>query len=310
MTRYRNVSLFLVLAAVWGSAFMAIKAGVADIPPVLFAALRYDIAGVLMLGYAVYAVDDWLPRSRAGWLEVVIGGVFMIAAYHALLFVGETGPVSSGAAAVLVALSPVLTTAFARLLLPDEPVTPETWLGMFLALVGVAVLVHPDPDALLSDAVVSKLLVFGAAAAFALGSVLTRRIDSDISIEAMEAWSMLLGALLMHAVSIAMPSESFALIQWTPRAIASLVYLSIFASALGFLIYFDLLDRLGPVEINMVSYVAPVFAALSGWAVLGDTVDVYTVVGFVIIFAGFAVVKRRALAAEVEDIRTTGRQES
>ncbi|WP_435346108.1 DMT family transporter [Haloarchaeobius sp. HRN-SO-5] len=306
MSRYRNATLFLVLAAVWGSAFMAIKAGVEFIPPVLFAALRYDIAGVIMLVYAVLVVDDWVPRTSAGWLEVGIGGVFMIAAYHALLFVGETGPVSSAAAAVLVALSPILTTAFARLLLPDEPVTAATWLGMILALVGVVVLVNPDPDNLLTEAVVSKLLVFGAAAAFAFGSVLTRRVDGGLPIETMEAWSMLVGAALMHAVSVAMPSESIGAIEWTTTAIASLVYLAIFASALGFLVYFDLLDRLGPVEINMVSYVAPVFAALSGFLFLGEPVTVSTVVGFLVIFAGFVLVKHRVIAQEVAILGSQG----
>nr|WP_303646774.1 EamA family transporter [Haloarchaeobius salinus] len=290
--------MFLLLAAVWGSAFMAIKAGVEFIPPVLFAALRYDIAGVLMLGYVVVAVDDWYPTTRAGWTEVVIGGVFMIAAYHALLFVGETGPVSSAAAAVLVALSPVLTTAFARLLLPNEPVTASTWLGMFIALVGVVVLMNPDPQQLLTDAVVSKSLVFGAAAAFALGSVLTRRVDGDLPIETMEAWSMLLGAALMHVASVAMPSESFAMVEWNLTAVLSLAYLAVAASALGFLVYFDLLDRLGPVEINMVSYVAPVFAAVSGWLVLDEAITLSTVAGFLVIFAGFVVVKRRAVARE------------
>jgi drug/metabolite transporter (DMT)-like permease len=299
VTRYRNVSLFLLLAAVWGSAFVAIKTGVEDIPPVLFAALRYDIAGVIMLAYAAYAVDRWFPRGRAEWLEVGIGGVFMIAAYHALLFVGEAGPVSGAAAAVLVALSPVLTTGFSRLFLPDEPVTPSTWFGMLTAFIGVAVLVQPDPNDLFSTAVVSKLLVFGAAAAFALGSVLSRRIESEMTIETMEAWSMLLGAALMHLLSIAMPSESFGAIEWTTQAVLSLGYLALFASALGFLIYFDLLDRLGPVEINMVSYVAPAFAALVGWLLLGDGIDANTVAGFLIIFIGFAVVKRRELVREV-----------
>jgi drug/metabolite transporter (DMT)-like permease len=308
VSRYRNVAFFLLLAAVWGSAFMAIKAGVGDVPPVLFAALRYDIAGVIMLVYAAIAVDDWFPRTNAGWLEVAIGGVFMIAAYHALLFVGETGPVSSAAAAVLVALSPILTTAFARLLLPDEPVPPSTWVGMFLALVGVVVLVNPDPNDLLTDAVVYKLLVFGAAVAFAFGSVLTRRIDGGLPIETMEAWSMLLGAALLHAVSVAMPSESVGDIVWSPTAVGSLAYLALFASALGFLVYFDLLDRLGPVEINMVSYVAPVFAALTGLAFLGEGITASTVLGFLVIFAGFVVVKRRAIANEVAALgsRRTG----
>lgn len=79
-----------------------------------------------MLAYALYATDSPLPRGRAEWTEVAIGAVFLIAAYHALLFIGETDPtVTSAAAAVTVSLSPVLTTGFARLLLPSERLTPS-----------------------------------------------------------------------------------------------------------------------------------------------------------------------------------------
>ncbi|USZ67684.1 EamA family transporter [Halorussus salilacus] len=302
MSRYRNVALFVVLAAVWGSAFMAIKAGLDYFPPVLFAAIRYDVAGVLMLGYAVYATERWRPRTRNEWLLVGVGGTLLIAAYHAFLFVGEQHT-TSAAASVIVSLSPVLTTGFARLFLPSERLTAAGVAGLLLGLVGVAVLSQPDPNDLLAADVVGKLLVFAAAASFALGSVLTRRIDAELPIETMEAWSMLLGAVLMHGVSAARPSESLAAIRWTPEAFAAMAYLSIAASAVGFLIYFDLLDRLGPIEINLVSYVAPMFAALSGWWFLGEVIDLATVVGFLIIFAGFCLVKRRALARELPRLR-------
>jgi drug/metabolite transporter (DMT)-like permease len=307
VNRYRNLALFVLLAAVWGSAFMAIKAGLAYFPPVLFAAIRYDIAGVVMLAYAVYVVDDPVPRGRTQWAAVAVGSLLLIAGYHVLLFVGESDPaVTSAAAAVLVSLSPVLTTGFARLALPGERLTAIGVAGLLLGLVGVVVLVQPEPDALLGSGAVAKFLVFGAAAAFALGSVLTRRLDSDLPIETMEAWSMAGGALVMHGVSVAL-GESVGDVVWTAESIAALAYLSLAASALGFLVYFDLLDRLGPIEINLVSYVAPVFAALSGWLFLAEIPTVYTVVGFVLIFAGFVLIKHRAVRDELPRLRRRGR---
>ena len=306
MTRFRNFALFLVLAAVWGSAFMAIKAGLAYFPPVLFAAIRYDIAAVLMLGYAVYAVDDPIPRSRSDWLAVGVGGLFLIAGYHAFLFVGQTDPaVTSAAASVIVSLNPVLTTGAARAFLPSERLTAVGVAGLLLGLAGVVVISQPDPSNLLADGVVAKALVFAAAACFALGAVLTRRLDADLPIETMEAWSMLLGAGIMHGVAVGL-GESFADVVWSTEALAALGYLSVAASAVGFLIYFDLLERLGPIEINLVSYVAPVFAALSGWAFLDETPTLATALGFLIIFAGFLLVKRRAIRRELVDVRRGG----
>ncbi|MUV87193.1 EamA family transporter [Natronomonas sp. CBA1123] len=281
---------------------MAIKAGLGEPgnpayffdAPVLFAAVRYDIAGILMLGYAAWAVDRWRPRGRSEWLLVAVGAVFLIAGYHALLFIGERGT-TSAAAAVIVSLSPVLTTAFARALLPQERLTVVGLVGMVLGLVGVAILARPDPANLVGSRF--EALVFGATLCFALGSVLTRRLDTDLPIETMEAWSMVGGAALMHALSVGLGESVSGLPPL--RATVALVYLAVVASAAGFLIYFDLLERLGPIEINLVSYVAPVFAAVAGFLFLQEVIDGPTVLGFLVILVGFLLIKRREIRAEL-----------
>ena len=294
MIRYRNLGLFVALATLWGGAFVAISVGLAYFPPILFAAFRYDIAGLLMLGYAAAVVERWRPRNRAEWGQVAVGAVLLIAAYHAFLFVGQqrTPPAT---AAVLVSLSPVLSTGFARLLVPADALSPVGVVGVFVGLAGVAVIVQPDPSNLLAADVVSKGLVFCAAAAFALGSVLTRRLDATLPIETMEAWSMLGGAVVLHLVSVAL-DEPLEPVTWAnPEAVGALAVLAVGASAIGFLIYFELLERLGAVEINMVSYVAPIVTAIVGWLYLGDAVHIVTLAGFGLIAVGFVLVKRRAI---------------
>lgn len=301
MSTYRNLGLFLALSALWGSSFMAIKAGLPAFPPVLFAALRYDIAGVVMLGYASVRADDWRPRGRGQWATVVAGATLMIATYHAFLFVGEQGT-TSAAAAVIVSLSPVLTTVFARGLLPDDRLSAVGVVGMTLGMVGVVAVAQPDTTVLLTRDVVPQLLVFAAALSFALGSVLTTALNAGVEVETMEAWSMIGGAGLMHIVSLSL-GESASAITWSSTAVLSLTYLALGSSAAGFLIYFDLLERLGPVEINLVSYVAPLFAALTGFLFLGEVVDTWTVVGFSFIFAGFLLIKRGAVRRELPKLR-------
>lgn len=299
MSARRNAALFLALAVVWGSAFVAISAGLEYLPPVLFAAVRYDIAGVIMLAYAALATDQPLPRGRRQWAVVAVGAAFLIAGYHALLFVGQQHT-TSATAAILVSLSPVLTTVFARAALPEERLTPIGIAGLLLGLVGVGLIARPDPGNVLAPDSLGPLLIAGAAASFALGSVLTERGAAGLPVVTMEAWSMAGGALMMHALSLAMPGESLAGVSLTPEAILALGYLAVVASAGGFLLYFALLERLGPIEVNLVSYVAPAVAAVVGWLLLGETIDALTVAGFVTIAAGFALVKRRALAREVD----------
>jgi probable blue pigment (indigoidine) exporter len=300
----RNLLAWLFLSAIWGTAFMAIKAGLdafAD-APVLFAAVRYDLASLLMIGYVVVTVDRWHPESRSEWGLVLIGGAFMIAGYHAFLFVGELST-TSAVAAVVVSLSPILTTGFARLLLPGRALTRMGLFGLGLGLVGVIIISQPNPTALAESDMIGELLVFLAAVSFALGSVLATTIDAELPIETMEAWSMILGALMLHGISLGL-GEGFGAVDWNLDGLLALAYLSVVASALGFLIYFDLLDRLGPVEINLVSYAAPLWAALTGWLVLSESVTVATGVGFLVIFAGFWMIKREAIGQELAAVAT------
>lgn len=304
MVRYRNLLLFVLLAAIWGSAFTAIKAGLEFFPPVWFAAVRYDIAGVIMLGYAWVVTDRWRPVTVAEWAVVGIGALFMIAGYHAFLFVGEQGT-TSAAAAVIVSLSPVLTTGFARGFLPEERLSVTGLVGLGLGFVGVVVLADPDFANLFGGETLPELLVLSAAASFALGSVLARRFDASLPIETMEAWSMIGGAAVMHLVSGVVLREATSSIQWTTTAIVALAYLAVVASAGGFLIYFDLLNRLGPIEINLVSYAAPIAAAVTGFVLLSETPSIGTAIGFLLILFGFGLIKSSAVREWLDRARPT-----
>lgn len=304
MSTYRNGALFVLLSVLWGTAFVAIKAGLEFMPPVLFAAIRYDVAGLVLLAYVARSSTRWRPRTRADWLAVAVSAALVIALYNAALFVGQQG-VTSGVAAILVAMNPVLATGFSRAFLPDERLAPIGAVGLLIGFLGVGLVARPDPSNLLGSDLVAPGLVLLAAAAVALGSVFVQRIDSDISTEGLVAWSTVLGALLLHAVSLGLPSESLAQAAFTPGAILAIAYLAVLASAVGYFVYFDLLSRLGAIEINLVSYTTPIFAALAGWLVLRETLELLTVVGFLVIFAGFVLVKREAIREEFASIRGT-----
>ena len=294
MSTTRDAGLFVLLSVLWGTSFMAIKLGLDFIPPVLFAAIRYDITAVLLMGYVAATTADWRPRSRADWLVIAVGATLIIAGYNAFLFVGQQG-VTSGVAAILIALNPILATGFARGLLPDERLGRLETVGLLMGFLGVGLVVRPDAGRALTTELLAPGFVLLAAVCVALGSVIVQRVDSEIGTEGMVAWSTALGALLLHALSVGLPAESVADVSVTPAAVAAVVYLAVFASAVGYVVYFDLLDRLGAIEINLVSYAVPVFAALSGWIVLGESLTLSALAGFGVIFAGFVLLKQATI---------------
>lgn len=297
--------LFVSLAILWGASFVAIEVGLHHVPALAFAALRYDIAGAVVLAYAVYATDRWRPRTRSESLSVLVPAVFVFGAYPALLYVGETH-VPGAVAAVVVSLSPVLTAGFGSALDLEDPISTTGFVGIALGILGVVVVVDPGPGAL-SGSILGVALVLAGTACFALGSVLTRPLDAGLPKPTTQAWGMLGGAFALHVASVAR-GESLASATWTTDAVVALAYLALASGVVAFLVYFELLERVGATEITLVSYLEPIVAALVGWAVFGDVVDTTTALGFAVIFLGFALLKRhaleRALAVAQRRVRT------
>ena len=79
MSRWYATALFVTLATMWGLSFPAISVGLDYIPPLLFAAFRYDTAAVLLLGYAAVSTDGWRPVGRNDRHAIVFGGLFLVA---------------------------------------------------------------------------------------------------------------------------------------------------------------------------------------------------------------------------------------
>jgi drug/metabolite transporter (DMT)-like permease len=288
MSRDRTLSLFALASLFLGTSFVGIKVGVAEIPPVLFAALRFDIGGLILLGFVATVYDDWLPRTRNDLLAILASGVFVVALNNALLFVGQQGT-TSGAAAVMYSLLPLLSPVFAVVLLRDERVSWVGAIGILLGLVGVLVIVEPTP-AMLQSGAEGQALIAVAAVSIALGSVLMRRANPNLATLPLSAWAFLFGAVCIHGGSLAI-GESMA-IAWTPKLLAAVAYVGVLGTAVAYAAYFLLIERAGPIRANLTAYAVPAVATLTGWLVLDEAVSSTTGVGFGIILFGFAVLQR------------------
>jgi len=301
--RYRDASLFVLLAALFGSGFVAIKTGLRELPPVLFASLRFDIGAVALLSYVVFTRPrrSWLPQTRRDLLGIGVAGLFLVGLNNGLLFLGQ-GTITPGMASIMYGLNPVLAPVFAWWLLGDRISWPGA-LGIGIALSGVVVIVQPSPGVITDSSALGQLLVMGAAIAVALGSVLLQRVSPQIESLGLTGWGMAVGAVLLHGVSLAAGEPQTSVVGIAPVTVLSLFVIGVPSTAIAYAIHFGLLARVGPVRANLVAYVVPVFAALTGWVLLGAAVSVWSAVGFVVVVAGFVVVERDTLRQEVCRLR-------
>ena len=294
---YRTGVMFSILAICWGTSFVAIEIGLEYVPPLLFAGLRYALAGAIVFAYAYVVADRIRPTGRDEWLAVVVAGVFVIALYHALLYVGELY-VPGAIAATIVSLTPILSAAFAGAVFPDERLARLGVVGLLLGLAGVVAVARPTSAALGGELTLGVVLVFASAVAFAIGSVLMRPLQSGLPLATLQAWAMLLGAGLLLGWAV-VRGESVRAIEPTLPALASFVYLTLVSGVFAFLLYFELLERSGPTQVNLVGYAEPAVAMVVSALALGFVVDSVTVVGLVTILVGFVFIKREALRGVV-----------
>jgi drug/metabolite transporter (DMT)-like permease len=288
--------LFVLAATLWGGSFVAIEAGVSEWPALLFAAVRYDLAGVVVLGLAVGGGSRWRPRTRDDLLSVAALAVFVVFAHHALLYVGQE-TVPGAVAAAVVALSPVLTALFAPFLLDDEGLASSDYAGVAVGFLGV--LAVTDPFGAGGIPVDGALLVLGATAAFALGSVLLRRTDPGLSVGARQGWGMVLGAGLLHAGSLATGEPQAVTVSTT--GLLSLAFLVLGPGVVAYVAYFELLDAVGATRTNLVGYLEPLTAAALSFAVFGYVPSSEAAAGFCLVLVGFGLLEGDTLRMAAND---------
>jgi len=297
VSRYRNVALFFLLSFLWGGSFIAIEVGLDYYPPLLYAAYRFDVAALVLLSYVLLTERRPLPRTRADLAAIGFSGGLSVAANNALLFVGQQYT-TSGIASIVYSLVPIATAAVAALWVGGSGLDARGAVGVVLAFVGVGLVAQPDPANLAGGVTIGVGLIAIGVIAVAVGSVGLRTVETSFSSIALTGWAMLFGGLLIHGFSV-----GFGEPQQVPStelpALAALLFLGVLSSAVAYTIYFTLLDRLGAFEINLVSYVVPVVATVTGALLLAEPVTAFTVAGFVVIVVGFGLVKRHAIAAEV-----------
>jgi drug/metabolite transporter (DMT)-like permease len=290
---------FLLVSVFFGGTFVAAKAGQAYMPPLLLVAIRFDVAAVLLLGYVVLTRSpaEWLPKTRGDIAGILAAGVFAIGLANGLLFVGQ-GSVTSGVGAILFALVPIFAPLLAGGLLSDEQLSASGAVGTFVGLIGVALVIDITPATVVETFNGGAMIILAGAASLALGTVLIRRVDASLSSTVRTAWALPISAFLLHALSLG-AGESPAAIEWTLGAIVAVGYLSVFAGAVAYILYFGLLDEIGATHTSLVFYVSPIFATLGGWLLLGESLSITTITGFGVVVIGFAILGHESLIPPV-----------
>jgi drug/metabolite transporter (DMT)-like permease len=290
MAGLRGKALFayILVCTVWGSTYLAIRIGVRDLPPLLFAGVRFVIAGLLLAGI-VLATGDRMPRTARDWKVLAITGLFLLLGGNAVVVWAEQF-VESGPASVFVAAVP-LWAAFFDALWPGGT-TVFTWrvgVGLALGFLGSALLAGVKPGELVGADLAGPIALTLASASWALGTVYSKRNPTETSPYAASAAQMLAGGVGITLLGL-LAGEAGAW-RFSPSGIGALAYLVVFGSIVGFTAYAYALRHASATVVGTYAYVNPVVAVLLGWLVLGEAITARTIAAMVLILGAVLMIQ-------------------
>jgi drug/metabolite transporter (DMT)-like permease len=292
----RALIAYLLVCVVWGSTYLAIRIGVHDLPPLLFAGVRFLVAGVL-LALIVLATGDRLPPRLRDWQIQGITGVLLLMGGNAIVVWAEQF-VESGPASVFIAAVP-LWTAFFDAVAPGGTTT-FTWrlaLGLVLGFLGSAFLAGVTPGEIMSADLKGPVALTLASASWALGTVYSKRNKTDITPFAASAMQMIVGGTVIVVLGVLLGEG--ATWRFEARPMLALGYLILFGSIVGYTAYAYALRHASATLVGTYAYVNPVVAVLLGWLVLHEAITIRTVSAMALILGAVLMIQLGAKPAPV-----------
>jgi drug/metabolite transporter (DMT)-like permease len=286
-----DMGRLLAVPAIWGGTFVGGKIVVATLTPLMGSLARYLVACVALL-VAAFVLEGGLPRlTRTQWLGTFVLGLFGVFAYN-LFFMGALAKLPASRAALIIALNPAITIAISSVAL-HEKLSARRWLGVAIALAGVAIVVSKGDLASLGAGSVGagELLMFAAVVAWALYTIIGRKLLGGLSPLAATNYAALWGTLLLALVAApdfdTVHPERF---DWP--VILSLLYLGVLGTAVAFVWYYVSVKKLGAATTSIFNNLVPVFGVAISVLLLGEPLLVSMLAGGAVTIAGVLMVSR------------------
>jgi drug/metabolite transporter (DMT)-like permease len=302
---WKTLSAFGIIYFVWGSTYLAIRAGVQEVPPFLFAAMRFLAAGLVLFGWML-ARKEPLPTRRQ-WMSVCALAFLIFVLDYGFLFWAEQR-VPSGIAAVMMATIPAFIALSEIVILRTQKLTIRLAVALLIGLAGVAVLMSHSLS--LGDAPINRagaIATIIGALSWSMASVLSRKLPLPSSKVMSSGAQMLVGGLMLTLAS-AMLGEfhRFHPLTVSSKAWLSLLFLVVVGSIIGFTAYVWLLHHESPTKVGTYAYVNPVVAVLIGYFLGGEALGPRTILGTLSVLISVVVItttraKKPAVALATEE---------
>jgi drug/metabolite transporter (DMT)-like permease len=284
---------YIALCLIWGTTWLAISYVVEDVPPLRAAAIRFLIAGVLLLGAARLQKRRW-PRGERQWRAIGVLSVTIMAVPYGLVFWAEQY-VTSSMAAVLYSAIPLVVA----LLTPAMMGRTVPRSAVFALVIGFGGFLFLFWGA---DLRTSRLALWGSAgliAAMMLSAwsiVYAKKRLQEVDSVVATGLQLLFGSVVLFWGTWVFEARRHA--HWTRTSILALAFLTVVGSCVAFVIYFWLLKRMQPYQLSTTSLVVPLIAVLVGGLIRGEQIRLMMLIAMAVVLASVGSVLRAEAVAQ------------
>jgi drug/metabolite transporter (DMT)-like permease len=284
----KAIFAWINVCVIWGTTYLVIRIGVGHMPPMLFAGIRWVIAGA-----AFMTVLKWrgtsLPKANE-MVHLAVVGLALIGFGNGLVVFAEQW-IHSGLAALLITTVPFFMVGMESLLPKGPKLNATILIGLIMGLAGVCLIFGKDIKYLADpDNLIGVLALLGAVIFWSIGSLYSKYVKVDVHPLMGASVQMLMAGIVLSAVGVSI--GELPRLRFEINGLLSLAYLVVVGSFIGYTSYIYAIAKLPLSLISTYAYINPVIALFLGWIVLDEKLDFQTAIAAAVIIAGVFIVKQ------------------
>ena len=275
---FQHIAMAILVAAVWGFNFIAVKSGLNEMPPYLYGAGRFAIAALPAL---------FVAKPRTSWAMIIGIGLTLGVFKFTLMFMGIHYGMSAGLASLVLQSQAFFTLLFSYLIFKSQ-IRPNQIIGMTIAAVGMNLIAVDTQD---QSSTLGFILILSAAVAWGIANILYRMVG-DVDMFALTAWSSVIPPIPMFMVSVY--SEGWDVVITSIQTMTSmgwlcLAYTACVSSWIGATLWAVLIKSYPPHKVAPFSLLVPVFGITFASLILGERFTQMNMIASGLIFAGLII---------------------
>ena len=290
-----SFGLLVILSAIWGSAFIAIKISLETLNPISVASLRLIVASICLLIFFYYKNYKLNFTKENIYILIGVGIIGNFIPFFLISWAEQY--IQSNIAGLLMSIGPIITLVLAHFFTKDDKFTLIKFFSVIVGFVGALFII--DVQALFSlssDSQISfiaKIAVILAALGYMISNIMAYNKLEKINTLTITTFATLFGAITSIPFMIYFEYYSPSTISYSSTL--SIIYLGVFPTAIAFQFRYYITKKSGPIFLSYVAYLIPAFAVLWGYIILGEKVNPTSLIGILLVLIGVYIGQKKLM---------------